>query len=145
MRNFLFTIAVLFLTSFCCNKTCNNCMSVAFRIKLVDATTGTPLANALVVAHVSQQTSDTAHFAAVDSEYEIFGLPGTYSLDVSQENYQSFSIPGLTVGQWDQDQCNAHASTVNMTIKVSPASAQKSAAAKTAPYEIVRSFASGGC
>lgn len=120
-------------------------MSVAFRIHLVDATTGIPLANALVVAHPSQQTSDTAHFAAVDSEYEIFGLPGTYSLEVSQENYQSFSISGLTVGQWDQDQCDSHANTVNMTIKVSPVSSQKSATAKTAPYEIVRSFASGGC
>jgi hypothetical protein len=120
-------------------------MSVAFRIQLVDSTTGIILENALVVAHPSQETSDTGHYSVADSEYVIFGLPGTYSLDVSQENYKSFSISGLTVGQWDQDQCESHSNTIHMTIKVYPASAPKDAQAKTASYEIVRSFTSGGC
>jgi hypothetical protein len=120
-------------------------MSVAFRIRLIDAATEISLPNAIVVAQSSQQVSDTGNYAASDTEYVIFGLPDTYSLKVSLENYQSFSISGLAVGQWDQDECDDHSNTVHMTIKVYPASAGKNTKAKTASYEIVSSFVSGGC
>jgi hypothetical protein len=145
MRIPVFITGAILLAFPGCNKTCDNCMSVAFRIRLLDAATGIPLENALVVAHPSQEISDTAHYSAVDTQYVIFGLPGTYSLEISRENYQNFSISGLTVGQWDQDQCDAHSNTIHMTIKAFPASAQKTIGADSASYKIVSSFVAGGC
>ncbi len=147
-------ISVLLLFSLCSKQegyNCVNCMSVAFRIQLLDSRDGSLIRNATIIA-INQSKHDTiivdssymAQRAVFDSavEYVIWGAPGSYSLEIHHTAYDTFYQSGLTVTQWSEVTCE-HANTENLFIRLYKSALAKRQHQKSG--EIITQLRQGHC
>ena len=123
-------------------KPCPNCIDLAFKIAMVDST-GKKLSgftvkfiNDLMDTAVAND-STSIHWRS-DSCYSIFGKSGTYTIEITNENYSPISLSGIVA---TQNRCGIN-NTKNLTIIPQKMGLPKSKAEK---YIIFKDSVTPGC